>query len=313
MAKRLAQYPWRVGLICLVVVLGGCASPAAGPASGEVSATRAASGATFAGLVDIGGGRRLYLTCRGSGSPTVVLISGTGGGADEWTSVADSADPAAPATASPLSVFDTVARTTRVCAYDRPGTTLFSGAMTPSTLVAQPTTARQGVNDLEALLTAGDEPGPFVLVGASWGGMIAQLFARTHPKQASGIVLVDSASAFLKSTFTSAQWAAWMASIASAPTAPGAEVPVYEPSLTELQSAGGMPHIPAVVLSSDQPWDLRVTPGESTWPAWLAAQDALARSLHATHVSKTDSGHGIAVEQPTLVADAIRNIVERVR
>ena len=59
--------------------------------------------------------------------------------------------------------------------------------------------------------------------------------------------------------------------------------------------------------------DLQVTPEASTWPAWLAAQDALAGSLGATHVSSTDSGHGIAFEQPGLVSDAIRGIVEQAR
>ena len=30
----------------------------------------------FSGLVDIGGGRTMYLECHGNGSPTVVLVSG---------------------------------------------------------------------------------------------------------------------------------------------------------------------------------------------------------------------------------------------
>src|SRR5690242_12593863 len=33
---------------------------------------------SFSGLVDVGGGRRMYLECRGNGSPTVVLVSGKG-------------------------------------------------------------------------------------------------------------------------------------------------------------------------------------------------------------------------------------------
>src|SRR3982750_702682 len=38
----------------------------------------AAGNENFAGLVDIGGGRKMYLECRGTGSPTVVLVSGKG-------------------------------------------------------------------------------------------------------------------------------------------------------------------------------------------------------------------------------------------
>src|SRR5260221_8310644 len=95
--------------------------------------TVAASG-DFARLVDIGGGRKMYLECRGAGSPTVVLISGRGNGADDWSEILDPADPAHSAPddlvlagqgtlhKSEAAVFPSVSRFTRVCAYDRPGT-----------------------------------------------------------------------------------------------------------------------------------------------------------------------------------------------
>ena len=74
-----------------------------------------AAGGDFAGLVDIGG-RSLYLECRGSGSPTVILEAGFRSRADYWTD--DLIQPGAPRT----MVFPGVAAFTRVCAYDRPGT-----------------------------------------------------------------------------------------------------------------------------------------------------------------------------------------------
>jgi pimeloyl-ACP methyl ester carboxylesterase len=310
------------GVAILIGVLGGCsaATPQTGGGSGGTDsggagvATAGLSRVDIARTVDIGGGRELYLECRGSGSPTVVLISGTGGAADEWTTEVDTADAAAPPTPSTRSVFDTLARTGRVCAYDRPGTTVMSGGAVPSTPVVQPTSARQGVDDLHALLSAVHETGPIVVVGASWGGMIAQLYAREHPHDVRGIVLVDSASVFLTQTFTPTQWTNWINVIADAHTkSPDAESPNYDASVAEFTASAAMPDIPATVLSSDHPWDLAVTPGQSTWPAWLAAQASLAQSLHATHVSKTDSGHGIAVEQPALVASAIREVVTRSR
>ncbi len=61
----------------------------------------------FAGTVDIGNGRKMYLECRGSGSPTVFIVPGGRASTDEWTK--DS------------PVFADVAKFTRVCAYDRPG------------------------------------------------------------------------------------------------------------------------------------------------------------------------------------------------
>jgi pimeloyl-ACP methyl ester carboxylesterase len=302
-----------------VALLGGCSLLAPYPTSGPSSSaganrSSAAPRADTASLVEIGGGRRLYLECRGSGSPTIVFISGTGGAGDEWMSVLDRSDPQAQPALSAASVFDTLAHDVRVCAYDRPGTTLASGAPTQSTPVSQPTTAGQAAGDLQNLLMAANEPGPYILVGASWGGLIAQQVARTIPAEVQGVVLVDSASAYLKDTLTPAQWSAWMAAIAAAHTAsPLAESPDYDTSLAQLAAAGAVPHVPATVLSSDQPWDLGVTPGQSTWPAWLAAQDRLARSLDAQHIGKTDSGHGIAVEQRALVVKAILEVVERSR
>jgi pimeloyl-ACP methyl ester carboxylesterase len=311
---RLVRRTSLVASVAVLAALGGCTASATGAGASEGPSATASVGPDVSRLVGIGGGRKLYLECKGlaaAGAPTIVLLSGTGGAADEWTSVADGADPQAPATPSARSVFDTLARTGHVCAYDRPGTTSSTGALSPSTVVPQPTDAQDGVDDLHALLSAARQSGPYVVVGASWGGVIAQLFAREHPRETKGIVLVDSASAYLKDTLTPTQWSNWMTVIAGARTNPDLESPDYEPSLAELAQAPDMPRIPATVLSSDQQWDLGVTPGQSTWPAWLAAQDRLAQSLDATHIGKTDSGHGIAVEQPALVARAIESVVRK--
>jgi hypothetical protein len=67
------------------------------------------------------------------------------------------------------------------------------------------------------------------------------------------------------------------------------------------------------VLTAEKPWDLEVGDSGSTWPAWLAAQDLLAAALGADHVTNTDSGHAIGVEQPALVVDAIRRVVDAAR
>src|SRR5437879_11630097 len=67
----------------------------------------------FAGLVEIGGGRKIFLECHGSGIPTVIFESGYRNDADIWSA---QLEPGASA------VFPEVARFTRVCAYDRPGT-----------------------------------------------------------------------------------------------------------------------------------------------------------------------------------------------
>jgi hypothetical protein len=59
----------------------------------DAGATNSGGNRDFAGLVDIGGGRKIYLECRGAGSPTVVLIAGKGNGAADWSKILDPADP----------------------------------------------------------------------------------------------------------------------------------------------------------------------------------------------------------------------------
>ncbi|MEV7618229.1 alpha/beta hydrolase [Streptomyces sp. NPDC089799] len=266
-------------------------------------------------LVTIDGNRRVYLECRGTGSPTVVLVSGTGGAADEWTSLADPGDPKAVPKPSTSAVLPRVAGFTRVCAYDRPGTTRADGSPTPSTPVPQPTSARAGADDLRAVLSAAGEHGPYVLVGASWGAMITGLLARADAPRVVGLVTVDGASVHLRDTLTPAQWSDWMRKAAALGAENGvAEVPDYESAVREVSAAPPLRHPPpAVVLTSDEPWDLKVGHSGSTWPAWLAAQQRLAAELHARRVTDTHSGHGIAVEQPRLVSEAVREVVDRAR
>jgi pimeloyl-ACP methyl ester carboxylesterase len=263
-------------------------------------------------LVDIGGNRKLFLECRGEGSPTVVLVSGGGGASDEWTHVLDPARPDGELRASASAVLPRIARFTRVCAYDRPGTARVDDELSPSTPVPQPTTAQADAADLRALLDAGHVRGPYVLVGASWGGMIASLLARNDPRSVAGVVLSDGASEFLKDTVSADQWNAWMHLIETS-TPPGREAPDYVSSVEELRVAPAPPLVPAVVLTADKPWNLPLGEAGATWPAWQSAQDRLAAMFHARHVTDTASGHGIAVENPRVVANAVRDVVRTAR
>ena len=102
----------RLGLLIIIcLLLAGCGpstTSSTTSGNGSVRPTR-----SFASLVDIGEGRKMYLECRGSGSPTVVLVSGLDAAADVWISY--QAHPS-------LAVFAQVAGFTRVCANDRQGT-----------------------------------------------------------------------------------------------------------------------------------------------------------------------------------------------
>ena len=152
--------------------------------------TGAASADTDAGRrVDIGG-RKLYLECRGAGSPTVILESGYRDRADPWSLNLFELPGA-------TMVLPGVAAFTRVCTYDRPGTAiLLDGDFQPSRSdpVPMPRSATAIVAELHALLRAAKVPGPYVLVGHSFGGLFVRLYASVHPGRVAGLVLVDALS-----------------------------------------------------------------------------------------------------------------------
>ena len=119
-------------------------------------------------LVDVGG-YRLHLDCRGEGSPAVVLEAGQGDFGLTWALVQPQ-----------------IAEFARVCAYDRAGL----GWSDPS---PRPRTVEVMVDELRTLLLKAGVPGPYVLVGHSFGALIVRLFAHEHPADVAGMVLVDPA------------------------------------------------------------------------------------------------------------------------
>ena len=119
-------------------------------------------------------------------------------------------------------------------------------------------------------------------------------------------------SATSKSSLTPAQWATYIKATKKLIDSSGLEAPDHERSLALLHSTPSVRVIPVVVLTSDKRFDFGAG-GSEAWPAWRAAQDRLAKLLRAKHVSETNSGHAIQMEQPQLVIDAIRQVVEAVR
>jgi pimeloyl-ACP methyl ester carboxylesterase len=298
--------------IVAVVLAAAAAALACSQSRNNSGERNSGNSKDFAGLVDIGGGRKMYMECQGKGSPTVVLVSGFRGSHDDWTSVIDSDGEQKP---SGSAVFPQVSKFTRICAYDRPGTTRLDGTLTPSTPVPQPTTAQDGAQDLHALLRAAKQPGPYVLVAHSWGGLICRLYASTYPDEVVGLVLVDPGSEFLQNTLTPAQWEKFVRAAKQPGKPKDLEAADYQPSVRALHAAPPVRSIPAVVLTSDKCFEF--VPGDggakATCSAWRAAQDQLATLLNASHITDTNSGHFIQGEQPQLVIDAIRQVVDTVR
>jgi pimeloyl-ACP methyl ester carboxylesterase len=115
------------------------------------------------------GGHRLHLNCTGTGGPTVVLENGLGETSPLWTRITDA-----------------VGRDTRVCAYDRAGQGWSGDA-------PRPQDGAQIAADLHSLLARAHEPGPYVLVGHSTGGVYALTYMARYPAEVAGMVLLDSA------------------------------------------------------------------------------------------------------------------------
>jgi pimeloyl-ACP methyl ester carboxylesterase len=310
----------------LLTVLGALAFLLLGAASARAQgASPSAFGAVpgpAAGLIDIGGGRQLYLECAGEGSPTVVLEAGFRNRADIWRE--DFAHPNAPR----LMVLPAVAAFTRVCAYDRPGTaTILDDVLHPSRSdpVPMPRTAAEASVDLHALLRAAGVGGPYVLVGHSFGGLIVRLHASLHPDTVVGLVLVDALAEGVKTRLTPDEWTAYnnlnMQTPPDLVSYRGLEIMGFEASMAQVRHASAVSPLrpmPLVVLSKGLPFPLPpdVSPelAAAIESAWIGAQNDLAQLLPgAQHVIATQSGHYIQQDQPELVIDAVRQVVEAVR
>lgn len=118
-------------------------------------------------MVDVGDGARLALYCTGQGTPTVLMDAGLGDGAFAW------------ATVQPQ-----IARTTRVCSYDRAGYGFSRG-------LPLPRTSDRIVEEMRALVLRAPLATPVVLVGHSFGSYNVRLFASRYPRLVAGMVLVD--------------------------------------------------------------------------------------------------------------------------
>lgn len=118
-------------------------------------------------LVDVGG-YRLHLKITGSkDGPTVVLDSALAGSSLSWDGVQPHLEACA-----------------RVVSYDRAGFGWSDPAPKPRRVDVM-------VEELRAALAAASLRPPYFLVGHSYGGWIAQLFAGRHRDEVAGLVLVD--------------------------------------------------------------------------------------------------------------------------
>lgn len=272
------------------------------------------------GLVDLGNGRTLFLNCQGEGTPTVFVIPGKGSYADAWNAAIPPGDPIrsspydlideAKPGMSPVSAQPLVAKTTRICTYDRPNTR--PDGTDRSTPVAQPHTVQSDVDDVVNLIAAAHLPTPMVFVAHSYGGLVLDLLARTHPDLVSGMVFTEPTSEFLRSVGRPDQNATFNTDAQTA--APGEEAVLADDAFDSIAAAPPLPRVPAIVLSADKfPAPSALKPDNYTQAQVHQANDLLAAALGTTNVIVPGTGHNQMLYQPQAIADEIVTVVDDVR
>ncbi|MGQ0656652.1 MAG: alpha/beta fold hydrolase [Chromatiales bacterium] len=280
----------------------------------------AAGGTAVAALVSLDT-HRLYIHCEGTGTPVAVLDVGLGGTSREWSRVQR-----------------LLSQHTEVCVYDRSG----YGHSDPG---PPPRTSSRIVEELRALLERAAVPTPYVLVGHSFGGYTAQLFAKRYAGVTAGVALIDSSHPeqmerlpIPPTRLNTAPDSRHRIAIFFAPNLPRnltqeARVELglalkrphtratlidehleFQRSAREVQAGGPFPPLPLIVL----------TRGERAWPPgergdvseriWMELQSELAQlSPLSAHIVARRSAHYIHLDQPDLVAAAIKLVVDAAR
>ncbi len=258
--------------------------------------------------VDIGG-RALFIQCTAPGSPgvpTVILEAGLAADHTSWSQV----QPAAAVHA-------------RICSYDRAGLGQSDQASTPRDAAAV-------AADLATLLQRAAVPGPYLLVGHSFGGLFARRFIADNPADVVGVVLVDAVH---EDWWTRALGALppespddsqrlqsfrrFLTSEVADPArnAEGVDIPA---TAAQVREAGSLDARPLVVLTAGISDVL--APGLP--PEVQAKLDALlqqelprelaALSSDSTVVVVPDSGHNIPQQRPDMVVLAIQAVLAAV-
>jgi pimeloyl-ACP methyl ester carboxylesterase len=285
----------RVLVLLAAVLAVGCGGQA--PKAHRRPAPRLAPLAEGPGrLVAIGGGRSLYTACVGSGSPTVVLMAGFGANTRSWEDV----QPA-------------LGRDTRTCAYDRAGT---GNSVAPPGVRG----AREEIADLRQLLARARLAPPYVLVGHSYGGVLARVFAHQYPAETAGLVLVDTMGRDARRRML----AGWPRSQApeirrglATTVIDGIDLAAGEAIAGRITGLGGLP---LAVITAGRQENFPRTPARlhrALVRVWDGTQDELAAlSGNSVHVVALASNHDVLsprTGQPAVIVRAARAVVGAAR
>jgi pimeloyl-ACP methyl ester carboxylesterase len=239
-------------------------------------------------LIEIGCATFEYVTA-GVGKPAVVLINGSGGPIEGWH-----------------RVFSALSNKTTTFAYNRPGVGKSTDPLRPQTAVAM-------VEDLRTLLLAVSIPQPWVLVGHSFGGLVANLFARLHPNDICGVVMLEATApddvCKLKPFESTVQRGlAWVANRLW-PLNLNHETIHASQSVSEIECAPAFPPLPLRVLTGTKPTMAWATNSmmlalRAKHQASLAALSPLGFQFQASR-----SGHFPQFTEPDLVIMATQELI----
>lgn len=229
-------------------------------------------------------GRDVEVVEAGAGDATVVFESGLG---DDWTPWDE--------------VANEVAVGARVFAYSRPG----YGDSDPT---SEPRNATRIVEDLRTLLAARGFAPPYVLVGHSFGGTYMELFAKAHPEEVVGLVLVDPRHR----DFTAACEEAGLdgctipaSAVDSLPEEEIAEFKGFASVSAEIHASGGFGPYPVRVLTATSH-----TFGPEAEVVWESLLGSLAdEAADGELTAFTGAGHYLQMERAHEVAQAILSLV----
>jgi pimeloyl-ACP methyl ester carboxylesterase len=259
------------------------------------------------------GARSLRYQCTGEGGPTVLIEPGGGISFETLHSWAKKYD----FTPGWLIVVPEIAKSTRVCVYDRAG-------LGRSDQAPLPRTSADVAKDLRVLLRNEKIATPLICVGQSFGGSNCRIFASLYPKLIAGMVLVDASDADLWPRIRAIlppptnDETALMKAFRTGPDLSGtAEWIDLDANAVLLRKARGIGAKPLIVLT--------VSPAavESMVPAqyqgdWSRIHQELQRGLlglstRSQQLIAAKAGHNIQHEDPQLVIGAILEAVKQVR
>jgi pimeloyl-ACP methyl ester carboxylesterase len=238
----------------------------------------------------------MHIRCIGEGTTTVVLIPGFNGGAEGWATVETAVAPRA-----------------RVCSYERPGTGTSDPPTADETFTTQAT-------DLHALLETVGEPGPYVVVGHSFGGAEAVTFASLFADEVTGIVLVDASPTSWPDAICAvpddgtdaAAMLRTLCTVAFTPAGNSERLAVVAAfaQVAGITSLGSVPIAVVTAAVRELPAGLADSEVTRLNQAWNQGQQAWAALSTASHVVTVDhTGHHIEIDQPGVVIDEITHLL----